>query len=121
MIPKIFISGPLTATNSIDFLKNVRSMTIYGGEIRNLGAATYIPCTDVMVSLSYDVFNRLDYLQHDLEWLRVCDAIAVVPYSQWEESKGVQGEITLAKKLGLPVFYEIEEVSEYIKACRRLK
>ncbi len=43
------------------------------------------------------------------EWLRFCDAVYVAKMPQWEGS-GVQREIDMAKALGIPVYYDIEEI-----------
>ena len=46
------------------------------------------------------------WLEGDLEMLRRCDAVLVVP--GWEKSSGTRAEIAEANACGIPVFYALE-------------
>ncbi|MDA7504044.1 DUF1937 family protein [bacterium] len=41
----------------------------------------------------------------DEEFLRCCDALMVLMLNGWDQSVGVQAEITIATELGQPVWY----------------
>jgi len=45
-----------------------------------------------------------DYYLH---WVKCCDAVLVISYSE-----GVRQEIECAKEIGIPVFYNIEEIKD---------
>lgn len=49
------------------------------------------------------------WLNQCLTWVRRCDALIRIPGT----SKGADIEIEHAKKLGIPVFYSIEELLDY--------
>src|SRR5690242_11058087 len=54
--------------------------------------------------------NWLSWIEFDHGMLARCDRLLVLKLPGWEESKGVQAEITRAKELGLPI--EWMEISE---------
>lgn len=43
-----------------------------------------------------------------LDWLECCQAIVMLP--NWKESAGAKAELEQAKRLGLKVFYQLDEV-----------
>ena len=43
------------------------------------------------------------------EWIRFCNILLVADMPPWEDS-GVHREISIAKRLGIPVVYDIEEL-----------
>jgi hypothetical protein len=45
-------------------------------------------------------------LDYDLNWLAKCDAVLRLPGA----SSGADREVEYAQKLGIPVFYSIEEI-----------
>lgn len=47
------------------------------------------------------------WYEYDLQWLKCCDAVIVISYSE-----GVRREIECAGKIGIPVFYNIEEIKK---------
>ena len=46
-----------------------------------------------------------------MEWLRRSDGVLVLP--KWRKSQGTKDEIAEAKKLDIPVFYNLEDVIDY--------
>lgn len=109
---KIFISGALTSDSSIGFLRNVRNMLQMGAQVRDLGCSTYVPCNDILMSLVGGVLGHHNYYEIDLEWLEVCDALIVVP--GYKDSLGVSGELKKAHDLGIPIFYTIDELMDWL-------
>jgi hypothetical protein len=49
--------------------------------------------------------SREFWSQIDREYLSRCDVLAVLTLAGWRESVGVQGEIELAREMGIPVVY----------------
>ena len=114
---KIFISGALNGFESNaennSFVNNVYKMLQVAGEVRGLGAATYVPCQDVLTSFATGGLSHEEYYAHDLVWLEHCDALILVP--GWEVSKGVEGEIKRAQELNIPIFETIEDLEEFLE------
>ena len=48
------------------------------------------------------------WARHDEQYLRRCDHVMVLRVEGWKESEGVQAEIELATRLGIPVVYAQE-------------
>jgi len=48
-----------------------------------------------------------DYQRYSMEWLRVSEAVLVRELR--ESSKGTKAEIEEAERLGIPVFYSVED------------
>jgi len=124
---RVFISGPITPTGRLnpstnekqnqvaEFLDNVRQGITMATELITHGFAPYCPFVDFMYWFARTPETPLPagctMQTCDLSWLRSADAILLLP--GWETSTGVGGELELAKKLGIPVFYSIAELIEY--------
>jgi hypothetical protein len=112
---RIFISGALNGfSEETGFIDNVHLMLRYAHDVRSLGAAVYVPCNDILTSFSNGGLSHSEYYKHDLTWLRVCDALALVPNPNNVNSKGVKGELKEAECLGLPVLETFGDVKEFV-------
>lgn len=114
MKKKIFVSGALNA-DSVEFLENCGRMLKYSAEIRQMGAHVYCPCCDILLGLMGGFTTHQECLEEDLAWLEDCDALALVPGSDNENSKGVAGEIAKAEFEGKPILKTKEELKRYLK------
>lgn len=111
---RVFISGAINGFGKDgSFVDNCYRMIQYAGRVRNLGVAVYVPCQDLLTSFATGALSHEEYYQHDLVWLEVCDALALVP--GWERSEGVKGELEKARELGLPILEDYSEVMEYVR------
>jgi len=115
----IYLAGPLGARGPksqahMEYLRNVWQMLYMGGvAIDYLKAAVVIPALDILLPL-IGVITREEKLKaNSLELLSRCDAMLVI-----DISPGVRKEIKFAKKLGIPVFYDIESLKLYLAAER---
>jgi len=54
----------------------------------------------------------------DLEILGRCDEVVVLKLPGWDESRGVQAEVAMARKLGKPVSY-VAPLPEIVEANER--
>ena len=99
---KVFISSPYTIG---DVALNVRIQLDVSDKLLSLG---YIPYTPLLSHFQHMVNPRSyeDWLKLDFEWLKVCDCVLKL----LGESKGADKETELAKQLGIPVFYSIQEL-----------
>jgi len=74
----------------------------------DLGFSVFAPLLSHYIDLyfpkSYDV-----WMNHDLEWLPVCDCLLRLD----GESPGADIEVKEAEKLGIPVFYDIKSLEEW--------
>lgn len=52
------------------------------------------------------------WLKGALEMVRRSDAVVCV--SNWEDSEGARNEVALAKEIGIPVFFNLDEVKEWL-------
>lgn len=99
---KVYIASPYTKG---DMAVNVKNQ---------------IDCVDVLMSLGvvpfaplYSHFQHMvhprpyqDWIDIDLEWVSVCDCLLRLP----GESIGADNEIDIARVLGKPVFFSIEDL-----------
>jgi len=57
-------------------------------------------------NITYNMIKK-----YSMAWLDKCDALLVLP--RWRKSVGVKEEVEKAKKLGMPIFYSIDDLFEY--------
>jgi len=114
---KIYVAGPYCPKDCAPHevirkaQENVNKAIDAGIRLMDEGHIVFIP------HLSHFIHIRMGsdwgqpfWYQFDLEWLRCCDAILMLP--NWETSHGCTLELQEAKKLGLMVFHSIEDVGE---------
>jgi len=87
-------------------------MVQFGEKVRALGCCVAIPCNDFIHGLVIGNHEYNDYFDNNLEILKRCDAVALVP--GWEDSIGVEKEIKIANELDIPVFADIGTVRFYL-------
>ena len=101
----IYVAGPYTKN---DVILNIRRAIEVGDTLRNMGHVPFIPHMTYAWHMQYPHDIEFWY-KYDLEWLKKCDALFRIA----GESKGADDEETLARKLGMPVFYDYKEVVKY--------
>lgn len=109
---KIYIAGALNA-DAVGYIQNMHRMIIWGRRVQKLGCGTFVPGLDFLAGLVHGDFEYPDYFDNSQPWLEVSDAMFVTP--KWENSKGTHKEIERAERLGIPVFYTIESLKEWLK------
>lgn len=114
---RIYIAGALNS-DSCGYIKNLHRMIVFAEKVRSMGAAVYVPGNDFLHGLVTGSHEYDDYFMNSMEWLLSCDAMALTP--GWEQSKGTQREIELAKKNGIPVLYHSSEVKKFLNRPRIL-
>ena len=97
-----YIAGPYRGKTESDVVANIRHAEKYAIKYWRLGYAVICP------HLNTQLFGGLApdevWLKGDLELLRRCDAIVMIP--GWEESFGARAEEGVAQTLGLEIIYE---------------
>lgn len=102
MKKRIYIAGPYTKP---DPEMNTAEAIFMGDWVRSLGFSVYIPhLTHYWEKQIHHEFEF--WMEHDLEWLDVCDAVLRLP----GESAGADREVAYAKEHGKPVYYSIPEL-----------
>lgn len=110
---KIYVAGKLS-DHAIDYLKNCGIMIEYARKIRNEGFSVYVPCLDLLEVLVNPLeFDHKKLFDNSLEWLKVSDALFVIP--GYKTSNGTKKEIQTAEILKIPIFYNLEELKESYK------
>ena len=109
----IYIAGPFRAENAWEVERNIRRAEEMAFRVASeTGAAFVCPHTN---SRFFDgTIHGRYWLDATLEIMRRCDAVMVLPGH--ESSEGTLGEIAEATRLGIPVFYEFDELAEWARA-----
>jgi len=107
----IYVAGALNA-DSCGYIQNASRMTKHSNKIQRLGCATYNPANDFIQGLVDGGFEYHHYFRNSMEHLIRSDAMYVCPKS--EMSEGVAQEKVIANNLGMPIFYDIKEIEEFM-------
>ena len=98
---RIYIAGPYSSSP----VCGIRDAIYAAQSLRSLGFVPFVPhlshLWDLVITNPYDF-----YLDLDLEWLEVCDALLRLP----GDSPGADVEVGKAVALGIPVFHSVDEV-----------
>ncbi len=93
---RVYVAGPISS----DPMLGVQRATAASRDLFLDGMAPFVPHWDTLWMLPDG--NWPAYLEFDLEFVSVCDAV----YRLGGESRGADKEVEVAKHLGIPVFYE---------------
>jgi nucleoside 2-deoxyribosyltransferase len=100
---KVYVAGPYSKSDQV---ANVRAAIEAADRLADAGHSPYVPHLTMLWHLvspkPYDA-----WIAHDLEWLATCDAVVRIP----GDSPGADGEVAEAGRLGIPVFYSVEDVA----------
>jgi hypothetical protein len=101
---KCYIASPYRKG---DMALNVKRQMDTADELMNAG---FCPFTPLLTHFQHIAHPRpeSDWLEQDREWVLVCDALLRLP----GESVGADGEVDLAFKRGIPIFYSIQDLIE---------
>lgn len=107
---RIYVAGKLTA-NTVDYIKNIREMTIESVKLMKEGFSVFVPGWDFISVLVTGEFEVKDLFNNSEEWLKVSEAVYVC--DNWRTSKGTKKEIKIAKKNKIPLFYNIKDLIKF--------
>ena len=102
---KCYVAGKLN-DDAVGYIRNMHRMIKVARQLRELDISVYVPCNDFLERLVVGNFSYEDYFKNSQPWLKVSDFVFVC--EGWEKSTGTQKEITLARSIGIPVFFDIE-------------
>ncbi len=107
---RVYIAGKLNA-DAVGYIRNVHKMNQTAKMVRDEGFSVYVPCNNLLEGLIDGDFEYEDYFNNSQPWLLASQAVFLVP--GWEDSKGTQREIELAKSKKIPVFDDLKQMVNY--------
>lgn len=112
----VYIAGPFRGKSAWEVECNIRRAESLALVVWRMGAAVICPHTNTRF---FDgAAPDKVWLEGDLEILRRCDAVVMVP--GWARSKGATAERKLALELGLPVLESDLELESWIQGTEQL-
>lgn len=105
----VYISGPLRAENAWEIEHNVRKAEELALEVWEAGMAAICPHTNTRFFSGVLPDNA--WLKGDLAIIDGCSAILMTP--NWCESEGAKAEEAHARRQGIPVFYDLDDLIEW--------
>lgn len=99
----IYTAGPYSETAGVGTVEeNIQKATDIAAELWTLGYAVICPHMNSANLENMTTLSNKDFVDRDLEMVRVCDAIVMMPY--WEQSFGAVREHECALENGLKVW-----------------
>lgn len=115
---RIYVAGPYSGRDREEIDINVNKAVDAGIEIFLKGHFPYVPhLTDLVDSRAKETGKELnwhDFIQWDMPWLKVCDALLYLG-----SSYGADLELEEAKRLRKRIFYSVEEVPKIRSQVRQ--
>lgn len=114
---RIYIAGLYSSNlkgekaDVLEVLDNIRIGLRTGAELMLKGQVPFCPWLDFLFFIILrdgEKISMKTIKAYSMEWLRASEAILLLP--GWEKSSGARAEYEEAKRLGLRVFNDIEEV-----------
>jgi len=114
-IPVVYIAGPYRAPSANAILRNIMAAREVATLVWSVGGAAL--CPHLNTAFMDGVARDADFLAGDLELLRRCDAVFVLP--NWHSSEGTKGEVSEAKRRELPIITDCVELRRWIASRLR--
>ena len=112
----IYVAGPFRGPNAWVIEENIRRAERLALEVWRLGAACICPHSNTR--FFQGAAEDAVWMAGDLEFIRRSDALLMTPDLQ--QSSGARAEEALARELGIPVFYALEEVARWLTASSNI-
>jgi len=109
---KIYVAGKLNA-DAILYIMNLHRMIKTAESVRKLGCAVFVPGLDFLMGMMFGDWNYEDYFNNSQPWLAVADAVFVG--ADWQTSVGTKREIETAESLGIPIFYNLKLLEQWLE------
>jgi len=115
----VYPAGPIQSKTG-DLLESLRHISRgqrWQARLRELGMSPFPVFDDfadiMLTNDTVTVKGEKGIYNQSISWLMRADCIFMLP--GWEQSTGALAELDVARSIGLPVFYEIEELRKYQK------
>lgn len=108
---KVYIAGPYRADTPLGVDRNIMVAREAMAALLEMGYAPF--CPHAMTAHFEHDFPAIPdevYLRTDMEWLRLCDAVLMLP--GWEKSSGAKAEAAEATRLDIPVYCDLSPFRE---------
>lgn len=106
----IYVAGPFRGKNHFEIHQNICAAERLALLVWQYGAVAL--CPHLNTAHFQGALPDEAWLDGDLELLKRCDAVLVVPF--WQDSKGTCREIEFAKQHNIPVFYALTELADWM-------
>lgn len=110
----VYISGPYSAETPYLKNKNIRRAIEVHEAATAAGFVVYCPHTTSHPLDGMPGMEHQDWLLHDFEVIRRCDAVVLTP--MWETSNGATQEVDFARQHNIPIFRSVESAVKYFDA-----
>jgi len=107
----VYIAGPFRGESAWAIEQNIRRAEELALGAWRLGAAVLCPHTNTR--FFQGAAPDEVWLSGDLEMLRRCDAVLLT--DDWPKSHGAQAEKAEAHRVGLPVFFGLDSLADWLK------
>ena len=106
---RVYVAGKYSDNNVLSVLRNIKHGISVATKIMKLGHSPFCPWLDYQFILMEqgETLNVDDFYRYSMDWLKVSDCLVVL--DGWESSTGTIAEIETAKKLGIPIYYGLDE------------
>ncbi len=112
--PLVYLAGPYSAPTWPEVDANISRAICVAVEIARVGAFPVTPHALTADAEFEELQSYEFYLAATLAICRTCDAIFLLP--DWDTSRGAREEAKEMQKLGRPIFYDVADVAEWVKA-----
>lgn len=105
----IYLAAPYAHLDARVRAHRAYRATLYAGALLSSRQPVFSPLTQGhQIHLRSGLVKRMthdDWLHVDMRILARCDEVHVLMLEGWEQSKGVEKEVALAERIGLPIKY----------------
>jgi nucleoside 2-deoxyribosyltransferase len=111
---RLYVAGSYSSDNVIGVLDNMREGMRLSTKAFLAGFAPFCPWLDFHFQLMLKDGEHLsvdDYYKYSIAWLKASDGMLCVP--GFEKSEGTKKEIAIAERLGIPVFFFLDDAISY--------
>jgi nucleoside 2-deoxyribosyltransferase len=113
---RVYVAGAYSADNVLGVLSNMGRGNHLAYRVFKAGFAPFVPWHDADFAMMAAIFGNevtvQEFYEYSMEWLRASEAVLVQPIGA-EQSKGTQAELAEAKRLGIPVFWSLDELMRW--------
>lgn len=112
----VYVAGPFSAPTREGIEANIMTASLAGIEVARLGFCPLVPHANTAHPLFEKVQPYRFWIEATTELLRRCDAALFI--EGWNRSSGATGEHREAERLGIPRFYQLDELERWGRGLR---
>ena len=113
---RIYVAGAYDTVDQVKLFQNISRGLRASTELILAGFSPFCSWIDILYKILLkegETLSRAELFEYVTAWLPVSDAVLVLPES--EDSVGTKEEMRLARELGIPVFYTMEDLLAWAK------